>query len=86
MKANPLEQQAKFRGIPISTHQNTPKQAKLRTKTRFKKQPPTQDPTNASKIARITPSPIHINALLLYFSRNTIALHIDLWEQHAFSL
>ena len=29
MKANQLEQQAKFRGIPISTHQNTPKQAKL---------------------------------------------------------
>ena len=64
----------------------TPKQAKLRTKTRFNKQAPTQNPTNASKIARITPSPIHINALLLYFSRNAIALHIDLWEQHAFSL
>ena len=35
MKANQLGQQAKFRGIPISTHQNAPKQAKLRTKARF---------------------------------------------------
>ena len=33
MKANQLEQQAKCRGIPISSHQNTPNQAKLPTKT-----------------------------------------------------